>query len=155
MQKCESQERKPNVLQSSRTEHRKKPCNKRDAPAEKHGIWQKVSRSSKTRIRPRSSRFLKFGRYQHHLRRNPRKENSWWILEHRCTCKAGEPQKNWRPFEYPRILQRLSQPMGKGKHMRKQQYTFATLSSVTVQILEDTLAVLSPGKLCQRTRIFI
>ena len=30
------------VLRNSRIEHRKKPCNKNDAPAEKHGIWRNV-----------------------------------------------------------------------------------------------------------------
>ena len=34
------------VLQHSRIEHQKRLCNKNDAPAEKHGIWRKVSTSS-------------------------------------------------------------------------------------------------------------
>ena len=43
------------VLQNSRMEHRKKPRNKNDAPAEKHGIWRNMSISSMTRTKPRSS----------------------------------------------------------------------------------------------------
>ena len=35
------------VRQNSRKEHRKKPCNTKDAPAEKHGNWRKVYISSK------------------------------------------------------------------------------------------------------------
>ena len=51
------------VLQGSRKEHKMKPCNKKDAPAEKHGHWRKVSISSIPRTRPRSSRLLKFGHH--------------------------------------------------------------------------------------------
>ena len=65
------------MLPNSRREHRKKPCNKNDAPAEKHGIWQNMSTSSKIRTMQRSARLLKFGHYQHHFARNPRKDNLW------------------------------------------------------------------------------
>ena len=37
------------MRQNSRKEHRKKPCNKKDAPAEKHGNWRKVYISSKNK----------------------------------------------------------------------------------------------------------
>ena len=52
-------------LQNLRVQRRKKPCNENDAPAEKHGIWRKVSFSSMKRTRPRSSHLQKFGHQRH------------------------------------------------------------------------------------------
>ena len=46
MQKCESQERIP-WAPNLRTEHKTKPWNKKDTPAEKHGTSRKMSTSSK------------------------------------------------------------------------------------------------------------
>ena len=40
------------MLQQSRIQHRKKPCNKNDEHAEKHGIWRTMSISSMTRTKP-------------------------------------------------------------------------------------------------------
>ena len=57
---------------------------------------------------------------------------------------------NSAEFQCPEALQRLSQPVERCKQMRKQQYTFKDLDLfVTVQILEDTPAVPSLGKLCE------
>ena len=43
------------VRQNSRKEHSKELCNKKDAPAEKHGTWRRISASSITTPRPRST----------------------------------------------------------------------------------------------------
>ena len=40
------------VRQNLRTGHFRKLCNKKDAPAEMHGVWRKMSLSSKQRTRP-------------------------------------------------------------------------------------------------------
>ena len=54
------------MLQCLRIEHRKKPCNKNDVPAEMRGKWLKVSTSSKKRTKLYSSRLRMFGVYQRH-----------------------------------------------------------------------------------------
>ena len=57
---CELQERSLCGPKIGSIEHRKKPCNKNDAPAEKHGIVRNMSISLMTATRPRSTRVLKF-----------------------------------------------------------------------------------------------
>ena len=49
------------MLQNSRTELRKKPCNKKDAPVEMHVKWRNMSISSKISTKPRSTGLQKFG----------------------------------------------------------------------------------------------
>ena len=52
-------------------EHKTKPCTKKDAPAEKHGTWRKVSMSSKTRIKLRFTLLLKPGQYRSPFQESP------------------------------------------------------------------------------------
>ena len=52
----------------------------------KHGIRRKMTTSTRTRIRPWTSRLRMFGVYECQPQRNQRKDNLWWILEHQCTC---------------------------------------------------------------------
>ena len=54
------------MLPDLRKELNKKLSNKTDAPAEKHGIWRKMSANSMKRTKPRSTRLQKFGHYQRH-----------------------------------------------------------------------------------------
>ena len=155
IQMCELQERSLCGPKIGSIEHKKKLCNKNDAPAEKHGIGRNMSISSMTATRPRSTRVLKFGHYQHLLRRNPRKEHLWQMREHQCTCWAGKiwVQPNCRLFGHPETPQRLSQPMEKCKHMRKPQYTFTTLSSSwRCKSSKDTPLVLTSVKNPQLTK---
>ena len=120
------------------TDPRKKPCNKNDAPAEMHGKWRNMFAISKKRTKSRCSRLQKFGHYQHHLRRIPKREqicggfqsinvHEQERLEPRYAATvvtaSGEVQTNEEATAYVHDLELF----------------------VTVQIIEDTLAVLSPG----------
>ena len=49
------------MLQNSRVEHRKKPCNKNDATAEKHGILAKIVQKLKDTDKALSCHLQKFG----------------------------------------------------------------------------------------------
>ena len=74
--------------------------------------------------------------------------------EREFVVDSGAPmhmlRTNLIPFESPGTPQRLSQPMRKCKQMRKHRYMFHDLDLfVTVQLLDDTPAVLSLGKLCE------
>ena len=72
--------------QNSGKEHETKLCTKKDAPAEKHGTWRKMSTSSKTRLKLRFTLLLKPGQCWRPLQNLRRNENSWLTPEHRCTC---------------------------------------------------------------------
>ena len=72
------------MLQNPRIDHMKKPCNKNDAPAEKHGI--EMSTTSKERTKPHRTHLQKFGHYQRHLRRNQKNDNLLKIPKLQCTC---------------------------------------------------------------------
>ena len=54
----------------------RRPCTKKDAPAEQHGIWRKMSFTSRMREKVRFILPLKPGQCQHPLRKDERSENS-------------------------------------------------------------------------------
>ena len=64
------------ALPDLRKEHETKPCSKKDAPAEQHGIWRKIFTSSRMRTKLRIILQLKQGCCQHPLRKVQRSENS-------------------------------------------------------------------------------
>ena len=139
------------VLQSSRMEHKKKPCNKKPAPTEKHGIWRKMSTSSMTGMRPRSSRLLKFGHYQHHLRRNPR--DNFVVDSGASMHMLSRKDLNSAELETGRVSRNPPTVVtASGEVQTKKEATVHVHDLewfVTVQIREDTPAVLSLGKLCE------
>ena len=105
IQKCEPQERNPCAPKiEDRTQEetlQQEPCARREA----WDLAKKVCNVKKTR--PRSSLLQKFGHYQHHLRRNLRKD-SWYIREHQCTCWAENlSSEELKPFQGPETPRRL------------------------------------------------
>ena len=123
IQKCELHD------QNLRTDHRTKPCNKNDAPAEMHGKWWEMSISSEIRTKPRSTHLHKFGHYQRHLRRSLRKStpapSSKKPEERWCVVGSGASmhmlsREDLNSAELNTVResrkQHLSQPMGKCKH---------------------------------------
>ena len=79
------------ALPDLRKEHKTKRCTKKDAPAESHGIWRKVSTSSKKYGQS-------YGQPWRPLREFQENENSWLTLEHqwRCWAKKFWAQMNRR-----------------------------------------------------------
>ena len=71
---------------SLRRGHKRKPCTKKDAPAEQHGTWRKMFTSSKIRTKLRFTLLLKPGQRWRLLQNYWRNESSWLILELQCTC---------------------------------------------------------------------
>ena len=142
------------VRPSSRIKHKKKLCNKKDVPARKHGIWRIMSIRSITRMRPRSSRFLKFGHQRDHLRRNPRRINCRFRTSvHMLTRKDLDSAE----LETVRVSRNPTKVItANGKEQTNEEATVYVHDfelCVTVQILQDTLAVLRQA--LRRTRIFI
>ena len=85
IQKCEPQVRSPCALKfDDRTQKETFPQER----CARRGAWDWAKHVYKLNNKDQAtffSSFCKFGHYQHHLRRNPRKENVWWIQEHQCT----------------------------------------------------------------------
>ena len=127
------------VRQNSRKEH-KKPCNKKYAPAEEHGIWQKVSTSPKNEgeatfysptealVMPAPTSKIR-GRFQSVNAHVEQKGKGFKFKGsgHPFEMASGEVQTNEEAQVYVHDLEPF----------------------VTVQILEDTTAVLSLGTLCE------
>ena len=108
------------VHQSSRMEHRKKPCSKNDAPTEDYGIWRNTSTSSTTEMKPRSSRLPKFGQCQHHLRSGPGREDSSSTSSIPASLRSDEQASGHRhdPSKNPK-QQLLGQPRSSGKPLAR------------------------------------
>ena len=87
----------------------------------------------------------------HPLRKDQGSDDSLSIQEHQCTWWANKnwAQMKWILWEGPGTPLWCLQPMGKCTQTRKHKYTFTTYIYlfVTVQLLDDTPAVLSLGKL--------
>ena len=62
--------------QNSKKDHIRRPCNKKDAPAELRGIWRKIFTISRRRTKLRFILLLKQGQCRHTLRKDQRRENS-------------------------------------------------------------------------------
>ena len=69
------------VLPELGKEHKTKPRTKKDAPAEYHGTWPKMSTSSKIRVKLRFTLRLKPGQRRRPLQNLQRNENSWLTPE--------------------------------------------------------------------------
>ena len=74
---------------SLRRGHKMKPCIKKSSPRSSMGIGKKVSTSSESEKRTTKLRFtllLKPGQRRRPLQNLQKKENSWLIPDHQCTC---------------------------------------------------------------------
>ena len=105
----------------------------------------------KIRIKLRVTLLLKPGQRQRppqHLQRN---ENSRLTREHQCIWWAKKiwAQRNWKLCGDPGTPQRWWRPVEKCKKTRKHWYVYDLDLFVTVQLLEETPAFLSLGKLCE------
>ena len=150
IQKCEPHERNP-CAPGLRRGHKRKPCTKKDALAEQHGTWRKIFTSSKIRTRQRSSLLLNPRRRRRSLQNYWRNENSWLNLELQCTCWAKKDLSS-AEMDTLRISRTTTVATASGElqtYEEAQVYVHDLDLFVTVQLLDDTLAVLSLGKLCE------
>ena len=74
------------ILPNLKTDLRKKTIETRTMRPQGRVEMANSIHKHKAKDKPHSIRFRKFGTYQCHLRRNPRKETSWWTQEPQCTC---------------------------------------------------------------------
>ena len=131
--------------------HKTKPWNKKDAPAEKHGIWRKMSTSSKntikalffspteTRATPAPiSKSLQEVRIRNRLR----------SVDAHAEQKKGLSSGEVETLRRSRNTITMVTANGEVQTNEEAQYTFIDLF-VTVQILDDTSADLSLGKRCE------
>ena len=120
-------------------EHRMKPCNKKDAPAEKHGLGKKSLEAQKTRVTaspptksPEERAFVvDSGASMHMLNKSD---------------SSSEEMKTLRRSRTPTVVATANGEVQTNEEA--QVYVHDCGLFVTVQFLEDMPAVLSPGKLC-------
>ena len=137
---------------NSRKDHMRRLCTKKDAPAEQHGIWRTYSQAQEFGQSYVLYSYWSKGNDGTHLEKDQRSENSQSIQEHQCTrwAKKAWAHMNWILCEDPGTPLWCLQPMEKCIQTTKHKYTFRDLNLfVTVQLLEETPAVLSLGKLCE------
>ena len=128
------------VRQSMRRGHFRKPCDTNDAPAEKHGTWQNMLLSSKQGTRPRSALLPKHGWCRH-----PRP------LKARGARNLGR----FRSVD-AHAEQKADKDIGEVPSSEEAQVHVHDLELfVTVQMLDDTSAVLSLGKLCGEHGLYL
>ena len=123
-----------------------------NVPAENHGTSRTMSTSSKQGTKPRSAPRPKHGHRWRPLQNLQMNQNSWKIPEHMLSKKdlsSGE-LATLRKSRNPTPVITVN---GEVQMNEKHRYTFTILISfVTVQllVLDDTPAVLSSGKLCEK-----
>ena len=142
------------VRQNLRKEHKMKLCNKRDAPAEKHGNWRKMSTSSKkedkatfyspTEARAMPAPSLKNSRGVR-IRGRLRSINAHAEQRGFKLRRTGNPSKVQEPHNGCN---------GQWESANERESTGICLQpwSPWLQLLEHTPAVLSLGKVCEGHR---
>ena len=111
--------------QNSGKDHMRRPCTKKDAPAEYHGIWRKIFTSSRMRTKLRFILLKKQRWCRLLLRKIQRSENSQSIREHQCTWWAKKrAQMNWILCEDPETLLWYFQLIEKCIQLRRHKLSF-------------------------------
>ena len=147
--KCEPHERSL-TRPSLRRGHKRKPCTKKDAPVEQHGTWRNIFTSSKIRTKLRST--LPFEARATPAPTSKILEERQFLVDSRASMhmlskkdlSSAEIDTLWRS----RIPTTVVTANGEVQTNEEAQVYVHDLGLfVTVQLLEDTLAVLSFGKL--------
>ena len=135
-------------------DHMRKPCTKKDAPAEQRGIWRNMFTSSRLWTELRFTLLLKPGQCWRPLQNYQRNENSSSIEENQCTCWAkkdlsSDELDTLRRSRNPTVVVTAN---GEAQ-THDTKHTYSRLF-VTVQLLEETLAFFSLGRFCEDHRYF-
>ena len=106
---------------------------------------------SKERTKPHSTRLQKFGHYQRHLRRNPRRE---LVVDSAASMQMlSRKEVNSAGLDTVRISRNNTTVIVANGEVQTNEEATESVHDlelfVTVQILEDTPAALSLGKLCE------
>ena len=107
---------------------------------------KKICSVSQRRTKPLSIRFQKFGHYQRHFRRNPRKENLWWISG-ASMHMLSKKDMNSAELETLRVSRNPKTVTTTEKELQTNEEEQSR--PIVFQILEVTPAVLSLGKFCE------
>ena len=127
------------VRQSMRRGHFRKPCDTNDAPAEKHGTWQNMSISSIQGTRPRSTPLT-----EALVMPAPSTTKARGVDAH--AEQKADKDTHRKSINPATVITAIGEVPSSEE---AQVYVHDRELFVTVQILDDTSAVLSLGKLCE------
>ena len=131
----------------------RRPCTKKDAPAKQHGIWRKCLQAQEfgqTTFYVPCVQWKACRRQS--LQRDRKNDNSQSIQEHQCTWWAKKDSSSEELWTVNRSRTPTVVLTANGEvhtHEEAQVFVHDLNQFVTVQLLEDTPAVLSLGKLCK------
>ena len=139
------------MLQNLKRDLKKKPWNKSGALPESRGRWPKVSTSSKKGHKPRSTHLQKSGHYQRHLRWNRGKRICGGFRSINAHAEQERSESSWTGncLSLQKPYNRYQSQCEVQTNDEATVYVYDLELFVTVQILEDTPAVPSLGKLCE------
>ena len=137
--------------QNSRKDHIRRPCTKKDAPAKQRGIWRNIFTSS--RIRTKTTFYIPGEAKVMPAPTSKRPEEREFVVDSGASMHmlsknelSSEEMDTGRRCKNPPVVLTASGEVH--THEEAQVFVQDLNQFVTVQLFEETPAVLSLGKLC-------